>query len=269
MLLTGRRYNSGVQTQGWVVFPLVAAALGCGDGVGHPILEPDARGAFVSGTGGSGESAGAGGATSGDATTAGSAGGPLDPGPGRGGGDFGPPRGDGGGGGGWDDRGPREPVEPGAVPDSSVCEPVADWNPAADAEEQQLLQFLNFARESGFACDADQALPAAPLEVSPELRCAARLHSRDMSERAFFDHVNPDGVGPEERMRQAGATFRIASESIARVDAQGGPNDGARWQLSRLLMNRGADCKNVADPGFDQVGVGIFDGLLTLVFTGP
>jgi uncharacterized protein YkwD len=270
LLISAGRYNSGVHTRGSVVIAVAAALFGCGDGVGHPILEPDQPGDFVSGTGGASGSGGgdpaAVGGTSGDTDTAGSGGTLFSPGVGKGGGAFG--RTDGGDGG-WNERGPREPTEKGVVPDGSVCEPVADWSAAADAEEQQLVQYLNFARESGFGCELEQPMQAGPLEVSPELRCAARLHSRDMSARGFFDHVNPDGLGPEERMRQAGATFRIASESIARVEGQGGPGEGARWQLSRLLMDRGADCKNVADPGFDRVGVGIFEGLLTLVFTGP
>lgn len=257
-----------MQTRGLVVVavPFATALFGCGDGVGHPIFEPDKQGALVSGTGGGGGDPASVGGTSGGTSAAGSGGTLFGPGAGKGGGAFGRTE---GGEGGWNERGPREPTEKGVVPDSSFCEPVVDWSPAADAEEQQLVQYLNFARESGFGCELEQPTQAAPLEVSPELRCAARLHSLDMSARGFFDHENPDGVGPEERMRQAGATFRIASESIARWDGQGGPGEGARWQLSRLLMDRGADCKNVADPGFDQVGVGIFEGLLTLVFTGP
>jgi hypothetical protein len=263
-----------VRLRALLMIPSAAAVFGCGDGVGHPILDPEQQGAVVTGTGGSGSAPTSTGGVSAEAGgTTGMGGTAFVPGGsgGKGGGDFGPPRTDGGASrNGWE---AREPTEEGLVPDGSHCESVAEWDPAADYNEQELVQYLNFAREAGLACGSNDPVQAGPLVVSPALRCAARLHSRDMSERGFFDHVNPDGVGPEERMRQAGATFRVASESITfdewRGD-QGGPGNQERWQsLSELLMDRGADCENAVDPSFDQVGVGLFDGLLTLDFTGP
>jgi len=253
-----------VRLRVWLL-AFAAVSFGCGDGVGRPISEQELRGTGSSGasSGGSsaapsdGQSPGAGAPTGGAAFT---------PGGGRGGGDFGPPRNDGGMG--WDGRGPRQPVEKGAVPEGSYCESVADWDPAADEREQRLVQFMNLARESGIGCGTETAV-VGPLVATPELRCAARLHARDMSERGFFDHVNPDGVGPEERMRRAGATFRIASESITHAEWNG-PGSGAPWEsISDLLTGRAEDCKNVADPGFDRVGVGLYGELLTLDFAGP
>lgn len=258
-----------MRLRGLLVLPCAAAVFGCGDGVGHPILDPEKQGAVVTGTGGSGGASTSAGGTA--AATGGTGGTAVVPGAGKGGGDFGPPRMDGGASrNGWE---PRVPTEKGLVPEGSHCESVADWDAAADYNEQELVQYLNFAREAGLACGSNDPVPAGPLETSPELRCAARLHSRDMSERGFFDHVNPDGVGPEARMRQAGATFRVASESIT-VDEwrgePGGPGNQERWQsLSALLMDRGDDCENAVDPSFDKVGVGLFNGLLTLDFTGP
>jgi len=44
---------------------------------------------------------------------------------------------------------------------------------------------------------------------------AARKHSEDMAARGFFDHVNPDGDMPWDRLEAAGIPFRAAGENIA------------------------------------------------------
>jgi len=40
-------------------------------------------------------------------------------------------------------------------------------------------------------------------------------HSLDMLQRGFFDHVNPDGKSPFDRMKASGLSFSAASENIA------------------------------------------------------
>lgn len=53
-----------------------------------------------------------------------------------------------------------------------------------------------------------------PLILDPALVALARAHSRDMIERGFFSHVNPDGEDPFERMRAAGVEFGYGAENI-------------------------------------------------------
>jgi uncharacterized protein YkwD len=43
-----------------------------------------------------------------------------------------------------------------------------------------------------------------PLVIDEELSKIAREHSQDMAKRGFFDHVNPDGKSPRDRVRMAG-----------------------------------------------------------------
>ena len=40
-----------------------------------------------------------------------------------------------------------------------------------------------------------------PLKLDDRLADIARRHSRDMADRGFFDHINPDGKTPTERGR--------------------------------------------------------------------
>jgi len=45
---------------------------------------------------------------------------------------------------------------------------------------------------------------------------AAKLHSADMAEREFFDHINPDGADPWDRMASAGiGDYQAYGENIA------------------------------------------------------
>jgi hypothetical protein len=164
------------------------------------------------------------------------------------------------------------PYGPGAspedVPSTGACAEVASWDDAAANTEQELLRFLNFARDSGSRCGSDPHDTVIELVMQPELRCAARLHSRDMSERDFFDHVNPDGDGPAERMRAAGYVFNVSGESIERLRLSDPMGD--RYQaLSDLLSSDGPDCRSLLDARFDAVGVGVYGDLLTLDFAGP
>jgi uncharacterized protein YkwD len=79
--------------------------------------------------------------------------------------------------------------------------------------------------------------------------------------------VNPDGVGPEDRMRRAGASFAVASESIAR-DPETGEFQNRYQAIAELFAAGGSDCNNLADARFDSVGIGVFQGLWTLDFAG-
>ena len=47
------------------------------------------------------------------------------------------------------------------------------------------------------------------LAWSPRLAAVAGAHSRDMARRGFFDHVSPDGAGPQDRVRRGGAACHV------------------------------------------------------------
>lgn len=220
----------------------VALTPACGDGLGQPIVVHDAASSAGKGGAAAGPGAGSGGGSGGRV------GGPpmAGMGPGRGGagqGGMNPPDGD--------------------------CGGIPDWSNGSREAEDEFLEALNYAREIGSACSSGPMGPSGPpLSASSQLRCAARLHSRDMLERRFFDHVNPDGVGPEDRMRRAGASFRVAGESIARSETMGA--ETFPWRaFEELFASGGSECQNLTDSRFDAVGIGYFEGYWTLDFTGP
>ena len=54
-----------------------------------------------------------------------------------------------------------------------------------------------------------------PFVYNETLAETARAHSQDMIDRDFFDHTNPDGKSPFDRMRENGLSYSMAAENIA------------------------------------------------------
>ena len=77
---------------------------------------------------------------------------------------------------------------------------------AADPDVQTFVSLMNDHRVS-VGCD--------PLTWIPEVAAVAQAHSVDMVEREYFDHTNPDGLSPFDRMREAGVSFSRGAENIA------------------------------------------------------
>ncbi len=97
--------------------------------------------------------------------------------------------------------------------------------------------------------------PTGPLTMNASLRCAARKHSKDMNDRNFFDHVNPDGEDPFERIAKAGyGSFSQQGENIA------GGTDSPEATVAGWLASDG-HCGNLMSPNYTEIGVGAYEGL--------
>src|SRR5437870_8325205 len=105
------------------------------------------------------------------------------------------------------------------------------------AVEQLFLEQLNDARANPAAYGASIGLdlpavpPSQPLAFDTRLIQAARLHSQDMNDRAYFAHVTPEGIGPGQRMSDAGFVANNYGESIA------GGYAGPSHALSALIVD--------------------------------
>ncbi len=150
------------------------------------------------------------------------------------------------------DTGLPPPVD---VPDNAYCAPVGGWDPAWAQLELDVLELVNQVRAQGADCHGKGMFgPAGPLTMDPALRCAARKHSADMAARNFFDHTNPDGETPWDRMAKAGyGNYSNAGENIAAgsADAQGTMN---QW------LGSDGHCANIMNPAFQHIGVGYSTG---------
>jgi uncharacterized protein YkwD len=96
-----------------------------------------------------------------------------------------------------------------------------------------------------------------PLEGSPALADVARAHSRDMLARGFFDHRNPDGLGPRDRVVKHGLSFKVVAENI--YSARNGSTDAA--ELASIVvggwMKSEGHRLNILDPSLKLIGVGV------------
>lgn len=139
------------------------------------------------------------------------------------------------------------------VPEAPYCEPTEDWDPAWAELEQEILEIVNQVRAEGATCGGQSMPPVGPLMMDPELQCAARMHSLDMAERDFFDHDNPDGDGPNDRMRAAGYMGRGWGENIA------GGSRTAEGTMDQW-MNSAGHCRNIMSGDYTLIGVGYYPG---------
>lgn len=150
------------------------------------------------------------------------------------------------------DTGLPPPVD---VPDNAYCVAVGDWDPAWAQLELDVLAIVNQVRAKGADCHSKGVFAATgPLTMNPALRCAARNHSADMAARDFFDHTNPDGETPWDRMGKAGyGAYSNAGENIA----AGSPD--AQGTMEQWLGSDG-HCANIMNPNFQEIGVGYSTG---------
>jgi uncharacterized protein YkwD len=148
--------------------------------------------------------------------------------------------------------GEPNPDVPNGVP---YCGPAATWDAAWKQKEEDILAIVNQVRAQGANCGSEGNFgPAGPLTMDPNLRCAARMHSKDMNDRDFFDHTNPDGESPWDRMDKAGyGNYSNAGENIA----AGSPD--AAGTMDQWMGSDG-HCANIMNPDFEHIGVGYHPG---------
>ncbi|GAA2475050.1 sigma-70 family RNA polymerase sigma factor [Streptomyces longisporus] len=91
------------------------------------------------------------------------------------------------------------------------------------------------------------------LTEDPQLEKAAQGHSDDMAARHFFDHTNPDGLDPGQRITAAGYQWSTYGENIA----QGQQTPQA---VMESWMNSPGHRANILNCSFKDIGVGVHDG---------
>ena len=118
------------------------------------------------------------------------------------------------------------------------------------AAEDELLARANRARaEAGLGS----------LQGSAELRSIARVHAADMIQRGFFDHINPDGRGPGDRVAILSRTFiGTSGENIAQ---RSGTIDANAISLARHFhgnwMTSSGHRRNILGGDWTSLGIGV------------
>lgn len=139
------------------------------------------------------------------------------------------------------------------VPDSLHCDPVSDWDSGWSEFERRILELTNEVRAQGANCGGEEFPPAPPVVMQEHLRCSSRLHSVDMVVRDFFEHTNPDGVGPGQRISEAGYNWMGFGENI------GWGYASPEGMMEGWITSPG-HCSNIMTDWFTELGVGYFEG---------
>jgi uncharacterized protein YkwD len=109
--------------------------------------------------------------------------------------------------------------------------------------EKDMLKLVNEERVSrGFR----------ELVMDDGIREVARKHGVDMFRNGYFSHVNLEGKGPSDRMKEGGIKFSLSGENLALSKDLESAHKG--------LMNSPGHKKNILFPFFHRAGIGVIDG---------
>lgn len=124
--------------------------------------------------------------------------------------------------------------------------------PALDLQqlETEIHALTNRFRE-------EQALP--PLAELPELKRVSRIHSQDMAERQFFEHINPDGKTPTDRLEEGfpEAVNRFSGENLAQHSQDHFNTEELAAELLRLWIASPEHHAQLIAPEYSHLGVGV------------
>lgn len=93
----------------------------------------------------------------------------------------------------------------------------------------------------------------SPLAQNSRLTTSASRKAADMASRGYFDHGNPDGYRMAYWVNGAGYNYTLAGENIAK----------GFFSLDRLMnawVNGPAHYKNLVEPKFTEIGIGMAEG---------
>lgn len=119
--------------------------------------------------------------------------------------------------------------------------------PDVHAIAQAALEGINAERK---------AKGLAPLVTSPELSRLAEAYSRDMVERRYFSHVNPEGKDPQARVDALSLKGWINSVG-ENVGQQPGGND-VSVRMVHDWMGSARHRDNILDRGYTETGIGVW-----------
>ncbi|MEM9463175.1 MAG: CAP domain-containing protein [Myxococcota bacterium] len=135
--------------------------------------------------------------------------------------------------------------------ESPACAGVAKWPTASADAELDLVDEIAELRLTGAECDGEMVDGVGPVELVPELHCAARLHAGDLIRHPELavDHEGSDGSSALARANRAGY------DGIARQEFLAG--DFARASaLALAWIESGTHCQQLLDEDIEHVGVG-------------
>jgi uncharacterized protein YkwD len=120
---------------------------------------------------------------------------------------------------------------------------IQSWDMLDDeVSERKMYDLVNLERIKHGTVD---------LNLNPVLSTIARNYSRNMLIRKYFSHIDPDGKSVKDRLNEAKVVYSSAAENLAFAPTVEIAHDG--------LMASESHRKNILDPSFSQIGIGVVD----------
>jgi uncharacterized protein YkwD len=135
------------------------------------------------------------------------------------------------------------------VGESERCEAAHFWPYDFAAREDDMLDVLNDTRLEGGMCGGVVANPVDAVALSPELRCAARLHAVDIATTGNLRHRGSDGSDTQARV-DAALYENIPSAELLAADFVDPQEALDAWVASP------EHCEEVFKARSDEVGIG-------------
>jgi uncharacterized protein YkwD len=114
--------------------------------------------------------------------------------------------------------------------------------------EQAIFQRVNQER-------AAAGLPA--LSYNGTMEHYARIKSKDMGDRGYFDHKDPQGKLITEQMKADGVLYSAWGENIAYIQGVNG-NATLATQFMDNWMNSSGHRANILSSNFSSIGIGVY-----------
>jgi len=112
-------------------------------------------------------------------------------------------------------------------------------------------------------CGNEKMEAVAPIVWNDVLESAAEIHSLDMKNNRFFNHISKsNGSNPKQRIEQTGYKGSAYAENIA----NGYPSVEA--VVEGWLTSPG-HCKNIMKANVTEIGVSVKENYWTMVFGKP
>ncbi|MFC1639543.1 CAP domain-containing protein [Gemmatimonadota bacterium] len=136
-----------------------------------------------------------------------------------------------------------------------ACDAGNGFGPDSDADPELLL-FVDLVN------DHRESIGCPRLVWNDDVAEVAQAHSEDMVDRDFFDHTNPDGDSPFDRLQNEGVPYSSGAENIAwGYHTAAAVLDG--W------LNSAGHKANIENCSLTEHGVGLHQSRWTHLFIRP
>ena len=133
-----------------------------------------------------------------------------------------------------------------------ICLSLTQASPDGDELARAIFSLANQTRQNN---------DLYPLLWDERLATVAKAHSRDMMDRNFQDHINPDGEGPDERLRRIYPELLCnIGENIYGVEVQNGTLDAIPQLADEAVagwLRSPKHRENLLNPNWTHMSIGV------------